>query len=537
MSNRIPVLVVIAVAVWSVWPMVKCPGCVADIGRDGLLLNWIITTAGGNLYGLHSGSGGSLFAGSIFYPYKNVLAYSDMHYLTALWTYPVAKLFGDIRAVSGLAQVSGQVLTVVIIYLWWKKIFRNGWGAAVAALAFGLSQIRFAYQVHLQMWSMQYWLVAVWLMVSWMEDNKAWKLFLGAGILGLQVWESLLPLYFAALMAGSRYLILKPKLQWKKLLTAGLILAAAAGFPLAAYWGVNREFDYQRSIRDAANFSLGVDDIWGMFASPGLYVLLTVAMLGIFRQSTSPPKSPSPMVGEGLEVRYRREAKWLVIVGVSSLVMALGPVLKWGGKTVKVGGRLPIPLPYAAAYYAVPGFGALRTPSRWIWVSGWAASGLIALGIGNLQFPIFNWKKTAALIGLFGIAVVGGTRIMKVREVPGVSQTPAVYEWLFTRPGRVIAILPMYQSEEEIDRLPFSYVHRKLTLNGFSGFYPPQRLQEAVRWTAGFPRPEVVAEMKAYGTEYVVVEKTKAPDFAKAAPGGQNLKLEYEDKDYRVYRL
>ena len=190
-------------------------------------------------------------------------------------------------------------------------------------------------------------------------------------MLGLQVWESLLPVYFSGLVLSAKCLGLRPKIQIKKMLAAGVIWAAVAAVPLLAYWGVAWEFGYKRSIREAAHNGLSVDELGSIYESPGLYVLLAVAVLKIKR------------VGQ---------AKWLAAVVVISAVMALGPVLKWGGKTVKVGGRIPIPLPYAAAYYTVAGFGELQTPSRWIWLSGWAASGLIALGLKNYNLRLANKK-------------------------------------------------------------------------------------------------------------------------------------------------
>jgi hypothetical protein len=513
------------------------------------LINWIINTAGKNLYGLYSGTTGGIFGGSIFYPYKNVLAYSEMFFISASWAYPLAKWMLNPAAVSGVVLVVGQVVTMLIIYEWWKKLAGNRWSAAVATVAFGLSQERLEYQVHLQMWSMQYWLIGCWLLTDGVKDRKDWKLFLGAGLLGLQVWESVLPIYFAALIIGAKLIIDHCSLFNKRILFALLIFGVVAAVPLAAYWGVGREFDYQRSIRDAANNGLGVDEIWGKFGSPGLYILLLIAIIEIANS-----KLQITNYKQALNSNHQilnRDILWLGLVLATSLIMAFGPVLKWGGKTVKIAGRLPVPLPYAVAYYAVPGFGALRTPSRWIWITGWAASGLIALGLSTSLSDLppclggrrkeGGIKKVWAAIGLMFLAILGGVRIMRVRAVPGYKQTPEVYKWLSTQPGKVIAIIPMYPTEEEIDRLPYLYVHQKYTLNGFSGFYPPKRMDEAVRWTANFPGEETIKEMRGYGVEYVVLEKQKIMKYAMPA-GRQDLRdmsknKIWEDGEYAVYKI
>jgi hypothetical protein len=555
-SKSLPILLVILAALYSVWPMVRCPACIADYGRDGLLVNWILNTAGKNLYGLHSGIKSGLFDGRILYPYKQVLAYSDMLFLSSLWVYPAGVLLKNPAIVSGLALVIGQLATMLVIYLWWKKMSGNRWAAAIATIAFGLSQIRFEYQVHLQMWDMQYWLIGTWLIYSWLSDDKKKdrKLFIGAGILGLQVWESILPVYFAGLIILVK--VLEAGKFWnkniRKIFFAIIIFGIIAAVPLLAYWNVGHQFNYQRSIRDAANNSLAVNDIWKEFASPGLYILL---ILSIWHLHTSPLKFPSPKIGEGSEERCRN-VRWLVLILFTSLVIAFGPVLKWGSKTVKIGGRLPIPLPYAVLYYTVPGFGALRTPSRWIWVSGWAASGIIAIGLSNsfsgLPPNLGGRRKEGgmeiafALIGMLLIVIVGGKGIKYVRTVPSPREAPEVYKWLNGQPGKLMVILPMANQEWEMERLPFIAVHNKMTLNGFSGFYPPQQVRLGEELTDNFPNNNTFKELAELKVNWVVVDKTiynlqcaiNKEDCGR--PGEikkQAGKPAWEDSNYAVYKL
>jgi len=500
--------------------MVKCVSCVADFGRDGILINWIINRSGKNLYGLHSGRAELLFGGDIFYPYTNVLAYSDMFMLTALWAYPLGRWWGDLRIVSGLVMVVGQAMTMTICYFWWRRITKSNWGAVVGTVAFGLSQIRFEYQVHMQMWNLVNLLTAGWLMAEWVEGKykKTYLLILGAGLLGVQVWESLLPVYFSAVMVAAK-IVVDRRPPIKQLVLAATIFLVVAFLPLRAYWQVSREFNFQRTIRDAANGGMSVDDLWGKFASPGLYVLLGVVGMRIVGKQKL------------LGMQERQTLRWLGLILITSLILALGPTLKWGGKTVKLGGKIPIALPYAAAYYLVPGMDAFRTPSRWIFLTGWAASGIIAVGFSNIQLSglkrnlnLSNWKRKKRLAGAWGLlltAVVGGTAISKVRRVPGDSEVPMAYRWLANQPGEVMVILPMYADEREIERLPYSYVHRKKTINGFSGFYPPERMKTVSNQTAD--------ELRELGVNWVVVEKREAII--------EGLKLEYADKEHEVFKI
>ncbi len=489
-------LFIIIMAIWSVWPLLKCGSCIADIGQDGELITWIINTAGKNLYGFDLPGNGGLFGGNIFYPYHNVLAYSDMFFVTALWVFPLVWLTNNPMAANMLAVSLGQILTMTTIFFWWKKISGSSWASAVGAVAFGLSQIRMEYQVHVQMWGLQLLVISCWLLVSWIEDRKDWKLFAGAGILGLQVWESLLPVYFATLVLGAKYLVLRPKINIKKIIYALLLFSLVAYLPLRAYWGVGQEFGFQRSIREAAHNGMSMEQIFTKFGSPGLYILLIISLLRLFKRTP-----PNPLLNSrgGTKGEFQKKVVWLSLVLVSSLIMALGPTLKWQGKTVKIAGKIPVPLPYAAAYYTIPGFGALRTPSRWIWVAGFAASGLIALGFRNYELRFTNKKLWILLF----IAIIGGTKITKVRKLPTYDSMPKVYKQLERMPGNVVLELPMGDENIETKRMLYSLYHKKYLVNGFSGFTPPEYYVMRNKLNDGVSETEA-EELKKMGVNFIL---------------------------------
>ncbi|KKU79554.1 MAG: hypothetical protein UY06_C0018G0010 [Candidatus Amesbacteria bacterium GW2011_GWA2_47_70] len=459
-----PLVLVIMVSLWSMWPMVGNPRLMTNIGSDGWLITWIMRQP---LWG---------FEGNAFYPHKNVLAYSDMFKISAV--------------VSGgsfaRAMIIGQLATMLAVYLWWRSLFKNNWGAAVAAIALGLSQIRWEYQVHLQMWSMQYWLIAVGLIYLWLKGGQIWKLYLGAILLGLQIYESPLPAYFAAAVLGILFFKFQPKFS-KHLLLAGIIGGAIILPAVRAYGGVAREFDFSRDIREAAHNSISINDLWGRFWSPGLIVLLAVSLL------------PGRAGGK---------SKWLVAILVFGLVMAMGPVVKWQDKTVKIF-NTPIPLPYAAAYYVVPGWKGFRTPSRWLWLSAFAASGLIAAGLKNARIERLWWPIL--------VAIVGGTRLTNVISLP--EKIPDVYKWLKNQPGKVVLELPLYtwpQEQIEVEKMYYSLYHGKTLVNGFSGFTPP-----LVYNLASNPINNIPA-----GTDYIIVHDKKVK-----LPG----KILYQDEENIVY--
>jgi hypothetical protein len=521
MKKFIPVVVVLVAGVASVWKIVECLSCVADFGRDGLLINWIINTAGRNLYGLYSVGWRHIFDGNIFYPYSNVLAYSDMFFLTASWSYIWGKLLHDPGIVSGLVLIVGQVATMLMTYVWWMKISGNRWAAAVMSVAFGVSQIRFHYQVHMQMWSMQFVLLAMFWIHDWIVGGRKWKLYAGFGLLGLQVWESLLPVFFAGLFLTVWAVVYRKDLvnRIRLLVTAVFLAMAVASPPLWAYWNISHNFDYHRSVRDAAHNAMSVDDLVGKFVSPGVFLITASLLLFFVRRKTV--------------WQSNAHFKWLFAVAIISLIMALGPVLKWSGETVKIFDRFFVPMPYGLAYYIIPGFGALRTPSRWIWIFGWCLSGLTALGLGKA----FNYTKVLRFVTVICFvlfAFFSGTSINTVRVLNEQSSRSRVYKWLVVQPGKVVLELPMVNDDSQTEAMVSLLETQKYLANGYSGFYPPERSKFGNMINSTFPNSQSIEELKRLGVDWVVIDKDRF------IFSGKNLipeRISYEDEHWVVVKV
>jgi hypothetical protein len=522
MKKIIPPLIIVGVGIFSVWKIAICLSCVADFGRDGLLLNWIINTAGKNLYGLHSVGVGQIFDGNVFYPYTNVLAYSEMSFLTALWAYPWGQLLHNPGMVSGLALVVGQIATMLMSYLWWSKLSGDKWAAAIMAIAFGASQIRFHYQVHLQLWSMQYFLLALWWIYSFIEDKKKWKLYAGFILLGLQVWESLLPVFFSGLILFVWGWVYREELvREMRTVCIGVILAGmVAAAPLLTYLNISREFDYQRSIRESAHNGMSVNELWERFASPGIYGIYGGLLVYSIRRK------------KGLW-QSGKERNWLLTVTVASLLLALGPVLKWDGETVKFFDRFFIPMPYGIAYYTVPGFGALRTPSRWIWMFAWGVSGLAAVGLARALVQA-KGLKTLIIIIFMLFAFIAGTSIELVRMLPNQNLRPGVYKWLIEQPGNVVLELPIVNDDSQTEAMLYLLGTDKKLINGYSGFYPPERARSGNLINRSFPNQEAWNELKRIGTNWVIIDK----DRYVFSGGGLNPELIlYEDERWMAIKV
>ena len=220
---------------------------------------------------------------------------------------------------------------------------------------------------------------------------------------------------------------------------------------------------------------------------------------------------------------------------IVSVILSLGPVVKWDDKTVKIGGVVPIPLPYAAAYYLVPGMQAFRVPSRWMIVAGWAMGGLIALGCNAPSNPPLNLrggryggvKKTLGILGCLMVAIMGGERLTKYKILPTPAEYPKVYQWLKDQPGQVIVELPAGNENDEVERMWYQTWHGKKLLGGYSGFIPPERARFLEKLNKEFPSEETILELENIGVDYVIVH----------GKSGIKMKSLHEDGESKVYAL
>lgn len=490
-----PILLII-IALVSVWPSVVYISSGVVETYDGLLLVWILNQTIQKIpYDLVN-----IFQSNIFYPFENTLAFSVLMIPSAFVAYIPTKLFGEPIVAGNFTIIFGQISTMLIAYFWFFDMSKNKTSSFIASAALGLSQIRMHYLVHLQMWTMQWWLFSGWLIWRFLKNQKTWQLYLASVFIALQFWESLLPVYFIALLATILGLlnirIVKDNL---KHIVLGMVIVLLFSSPvISSYYSVSQQFDFQRTIRDAAHFSAGFDDYGDKFFAPGLFLLFGLSLIKLGKEQRIKEK---PVV-------------WLLLFFMISFLLSLGPVLKWDGNTVKMLGKIPIPLPYAVLYYIVPGLNAMRTTSRWIWVSAFSVSGITAMAFSNLSIR----RNFRIIIILFMVAVIGGTRLLSVNSIPPISSSPPVYQWLKNEDVNTIAEIPLYTWTDKENfqrvflRMYYSLYHKKRMVNGFSGFTPPQtqQLMKMVRNTG--LQKETTDVLASWDVDLLIIHKDEMKD-------------------------
>jgi len=513
LSGWIPFVTVLAVSAWSIWPVLSRPLTAWAWGGDDGIITWQMNQTIQKI----PGGLNHLFEGNIFYPYQKTAALHMLLVPSALIGYLPVKLSGNPVAAYNTVLIVAQFMTVTVLYLWLKELTKNPWAAAVGTLAFALSQIRMFFDVHIHMWIMQWLLLSCWMIWRYGQNRQIWQLYAAGFFLAVQCWESI---YQAFWIGFTGVIILGPKipdlLEQKKhlwVIFLGILLLVSP--VVYAYGSVYREFGYAGSIREAAHFAMSVNDLWGKFLSPGLFILLVTAIIrkGLFKE------------------------KWLWNLLVFGAVMALGPALKWQDTTLKILDKWWIPLPYGVLYYLVPGVSVLRSVHRYIWLTALAASGLIAVGINKRIKPL-------VLGALLLVVIAGGARLTPRGDFPKPTEYPAVYRWLKDQPAEVILEYPVFtwadgtKHWEEMNRMVFSLLHRKYLINGAAGFMPPEREKFLAEIQRGYPSAELDRKLSEMGADYVIVHKRET-GFEKLSEletmSGQ--KKVWEDAESAVYKL
>ncbi len=215
--RMLPVILLILVALWSVWPVVRNFTNSLTHGHEDLLIVWILNQTIQKIpYDLVN-----IFQGNIFYPNIDVMAFSDLLVPSAIVSWLPVYLTKQPVVAYNFSLIFGQALTMLVVYFWLKEMTRNKWAAFLGASALGLSQIRMHYHVHLQMWMMQWWLVSAWMIWKYRNTSKLKYLYIAGLFVAIQVWESLLPVFWIGAVG---LVLVWPKVSsitknWKHILT------------------------------------------------------------------------------------------------------------------------------------------------------------------------------------------------------------------------------------------------------------------------------------------------------------------------------
>jgi len=483
--------------------------------NDTRLIAYIIGQVQQNLLKLQP-----LYYGTFFAPDQSTLAYSDLFLTSAILTLPFRSVITSPIAIFNLALILGFLLTILSSFLLFEYFLKDLWITTLAVLLFNFSGYHFHYLPHLQIFSLWPLFLSVYFFLRFQKENRPLFLTLFFCASTLQLAESIFPVYlifFAVILLVIPTVVEEShstnvrsfhSLRSAKMTKYFLHFIPIWLFLLFPYYQLHTSLpEATRSIRDAAHFSLGLDQIFTQFHSWTLITIFTITQIveWIKAKKKSAAEGPAPYA------RFLRTSKRLFCF---SIIMSLGPVLKIFGQNIRIFG-LPIPLPYALFYYLFPGFTGFRTPSRFIILALLA----IVIIIGYQLKPIFEKLKTKTkfIILLLVLALLFLEADLPLKGYPVNINMHPVYQEVKKLPSEAVILeLPiklwnMPDHEIESIRSLYTLEHNHRRFGGFSGFATNSWIGLVHLIDLYGLSPENLVRLRAIGITHVIENNLLSP--------------------------
>lgn len=469
-----------------------------------------------------------LHYGTFFAPEKNTLAYSDLFLTSSLITLPFRLFTNHPIIIFNLAFIINSLLTILMAYLLFSYFFKNHWIATITTFLLFLSGFHLHYYPHLQMFSLWPLLLCVYFFLRFQKENRLLFLTLFFLALTAQLAESIFGAYliffaiFILSLRGRKAAAISdrrgsPQSLCSFAMTKTIFLRV---LPFISIWlflilpYLKLHFsipEATRSIREAANFSLGLEQVFTLYHGWTVIALL-VFIIGARvckNRATMYIRAEGNPDGRRDEI-VTREPGFLHILNrilAFGLIMSFGPVVKFLGKTVKIF-RLPIPLPYALFYYLFPGFTGFRTPSRFIILTLFAAT----IIIGFALIPVFKKLKTKTKIIITAtiLSLLFLEADLPLKGYPVNINMHPVYQEVKALPANAVILeLPikhwgMPDHEIELVRALYSLHHRHRRVGGISGFAKNSWVDLVEKINANGLDQENLLRLRSLGVTHVI---------------------------------
>lgn len=507
------------------YPLIFHLGSIATGKGDELLLSWIQNWV------VHSVSTNpmQLFQAPIFYPLPHALAYSDTLITSSLIAWPFVNLISQPIAFQNITLILSLTLLGLSTYLLTYYLSKDQLASFLAGVLVIFSPVVLDKYVHLQVLFIFFVPLSFLLFFQFLKTYKTKYLFGTMVCFVLQTLNSFLPGYF--ILFGLIIIFLMyfcaQKINLKKILNKATILILFFSFAVLVpliipYYQVSQMFGYTRDIRDAIHFAIQPEDLYYSQAFTRLSPHLeTATHRNTYPSSTSFKNGYPGLVFVFLTIisvvylikhwgKQGLEIKSVSFIGLTGLVLSLGPFLHLGRQTIH--DPFPIPLPYAVLYYLIPGFNGMRNSARWemLFVISFAVVGVIIC----LQIlkRVGGYKKTAVLLVLMVLVFLEYKPSFTFVTIAQKENFPKEYQWLSQQPKDIVYIdMPIYNwnffpyAVDELQRQYYSTLHFRRSVNGASGFSPPPWQKMVVNITKTFPQDNTLIELKKMGVDYILV--------------------------------
>ncbi|HAV15140.1 MAG TPA: hypothetical protein DCX25_02330 [Candidatus Pacebacteria bacterium] len=471
-----------------------------------------------------------LFHAPIFSPYRYALTFSDPMFTGALLALPFVLLTHQPIIASTINLFLATMFTAWFSFLFLNIHLGDAKAAFLGGLYAGFSVTHLHYLGHLHTYMVQFIPLG---MYAWMrfarEEKLRWLILLAVCFFAQVINSPFTGYVFIGVLSiflfekKSRSMMKK---YWKKIGVIAFVTLGITALIYLPYIYSAKLYNSYRTIRDAAHFSLSIDELFDKQRISMLAVVIFLWSAHIF-------------IG-----KKRWKDSFLcgtIIVACAGMVLALGPALKFQTKTVKIPFPIsfPIPLPYAVLYEIAPGFRAFRTPSRWLVLTHFSLAILLAYMTHGMSRR--RWIMLAVVL-----SATFYLESQQLRHTGRFSPTPPpVYTWLQQMRYTSVAHVPTYLytmgsfGQKEVERMVYSLdgVPGYALYNGYSGFAPRERVDMYGKIFTEFPSEETIRELQRSGVQAVVLHLDEMKPDAVDRAEKLTLPVVYRDAITKVLEI
>jgi hypothetical protein len=493
----IAALVFALLAIVHTWPLVTEPGTLSrNDNGDAQLNEWILAWVAHQLprHPLQ------LFQGNIFYPAKDVLAFSEPLIVPALMVAPALWLGASPVLAMNLAMLIGFALTglgtYALVYTWTRD--RLASIAAGSLFAFNTHTLtRLPHVQALHAYGMPLSLLLADRLIA--QPGPGTAVLLGA-CMAMMAYTSGYFVVFATVMIAVMLLVRAADWIGRAVRVAGMfglaaVTAGALAVPLLIPY--RRVAVDQHMVRPLAEAGLYSATFTGYLAASGRVHFETWSA-GFF---ANPVDTFFP---GGVAVLLSLMAIWYALrrrddrirvamvfaIGLAGFVLSLGP-------------KTPL---YAWLYTVFPPMQGLRAAARFGGLFLLAIALLAGLGLAGVRRMRGNrrWVTALAIVAVLLVNLEALRAPFEYRRWGGI---PEIYKLLANEPGKVVlAEMPFYPPHAVFENAEYvlnSTAHWRPLMNGYSG-YTPTTYREVAWLIWYFPDARAFPPMNANGVTHIM---------------------------------
>ncbi|MBP1464326.1 hypothetical protein EYB53_001265 [Candidatus Chloroploca sp. M-50] len=534
-------LLYVVIAIGMTWPLALHLDSALTENADTLQQTWILAW---NAYALaHDPL--QVWHAPIFYPYPSTAAYHDHHLILSLLAAPVIWLSNNPVLAHNLLVLLSFVVAGWGGYTLSRALGAQPGAAFVGGLIFAFSTYRFAHIMQLNLLQSGWMALAMAALVRFLQPEQegggSWRDALRVGFWsGLQAANAfyygfflaplilgyvgfwVLTVLWARVRTGTAF-------PWMYLgrLSAGGVLALLVCVPfLLPYLEIYRTLGIVRTIRELDHWSAPLSAFFAVLPENWLYgrtKLLPQAPheLALFAGFVTLGLA---MLSPVIVPRSWRTRFWWLTFAVA-ILLSFGTGLRWE----RGDPPLPVPTPYPLLYQVIPGFGAMRVPSRWGLIALLALAPLAALSLSRLIERRPSWQQLG-LVTLCSALILGehGVAPLTLRE-QALGRLDPLYATLGTpayADVQVMIELPVGalargdDLQRTTERHFASLLHWKKLPIAYGALIPFGTL-DLLRSLQSLPNPQIVDYLRLLGVDTLVIHADQYnPEAFAALTGG-----------------